>query len=217
MTGVIRKATVFVALGLVAASAAMAGIPSAANCTVPAFIKVVGTKVGVPDPRGTFSITVRDIGNFPVVGSNVVLNFAACTDTRLCSGTNVTCAAPARVTGITNGSGVVTFTVVGGGLHPGGVFAGAAAGCVTILADSYVIGNATANVYDLNGALGGAKNGVAVTDMPLFLADWAGSATYRGRSDFNQNGAIAITDLPIWLQCWGSGNSVTGCTTTYCP
>jgi hypothetical protein len=219
MTGVIRKATLLVALGLVAASAATAGIPSAANCTVPTFIKVVGTNGGTPDPRGTFSITVRDIGNFPCANSNVVLNFSACTDMRLCSGAAVVCAAPSRVTGITNGSGVVTFTVVGGGLHPGGSFAGLATPCVTILADSYVIGTAVANVYDLNGALAGAgKNGVSIGDLPLWLADWAGGAgPYKGRSDFNQNGSIGITDLPPWLQLWGPLGSASGCTTTYCP
>jgi hypothetical protein len=217
MTGMIRKATLLVALGLVAATTAMAGIPSPANCTIPAFIKVVGSATGVPDPRGTFTVTVRDIGNIAVVGSVVTLDFSACTDMVLCSGASVTCTAPARVTGTTNASGVATFTVVGGGLHPGGVFAGPGAGCVTLRADGYVLGTATAVVYDLNGAtVGAGKNGVAITDLPLFLADW-GSTIYRGRSDFNQNGSLSITDLPVWLQLWGGNGSVSGCSTTYCP
>jgi hypothetical protein len=212
----IRKATVLVALGLVAASAAMAGIPSPANCTFPAFIKVVGTNAGVPDFRGTFTITVRDIGNFPVVGSVVTLDFVACTDMKLCNGAGVACPI---VSATTDASGIATFTVVGGGLHTGGTVAGPGLGCVLMRADGYILGNATANVYDLNGATAGSgKNGVLVTDMPLFLNDWHGTGLpYLGRSDFNQDGAIAITDLPKWLQVWGPLGSSAGCATTYCP
>jgi len=218
MTGVIRKATLLVALGLVAATVATAGIPDAAHCTFPTFIKVVGTKATVPDPAGTFSITVRDIGNFTISGSVVTLNFTACTDMKLCNGTGVTCA-PAMVTATTNGSGVATFTVVGGGLHPGGTFAGPGLGCVEMRADGYLLGTATANVYDLNGAtVGSGKNGVLITDMPLFLNDWHGTGLpYLGRADFNQNNAVQITDLPKWLQLWGPANSAAGCATTYCP
>jgi hypothetical protein len=218
MTGVIRKATIFVALGLVAATVAMAGIPDAAHCTFPTFIKVVGTKATVPDPLGTFSITVRDIGNIPVSGSVVTLNFNAATDMKLCNGTGVTCA-PAVVSATTNASGVATFTVIGGGLHPGGSFAGPGFGDIEIRASGYLLGAATANVYDLNGALAGAgKNGVLITDLPLFLADWHGTGLpYVGRSDFNQDGVITITDLPKWLAVWGPTNSSGGCATTYCP
>lgn len=219
MTGVIRKATLLVvALGLVAASAAVAGIPNAANCTVPAFVKVVGTRVGVPDPVGTYSVTVRDIGNFPVAGSVVSLDFTSCTDMKLCQAANVICT-PAQITVTADGSGVATFIVVGGGLCPGGAFAGVGLGCVTVRADGYIIGTASANVYDLNGALVGAgKNGVLITDLPLFLADWAGGAgPYKARSDFNQSGSLAITDLPPWLAVWGPANSSGGCATTYCP
>lgn len=217
MTGVIRKATLLVALGLVAASAAMAGIPNAANCTVPTFIKVVGANGSVADSRGTFSITVRDIGNVVVPNSVVTLNFTSCTDMRLCSGgVGVTCT-PAQVTGTTNVSGVVSFTVVGGGLHTGGIVTGPGAGCITIRADGYVIGTATAVVFDLNGAVvGTGKNGVSIGDLGPFLADMGGGV-YRGRSDFNQSGTLSIADLSPWLQCNGAGTSSSGCTTTYCP
>lgn len=200
MTGMIRKATLLVAVGLVAASAAMAGIPSAANCTVPAFVKVVGTN-GVVDPLGLGTVTVRDLGNLPIAGSVVTLDFVNCTDMATCSG--------GVVSATTNGSGVATFTATGGGLHTGGVFAGPGVGCVVIRADGYLLGTATANVYDLNGRLAGG-DGVAITDLPLFMADW-GSGVYQGRSDFNQNGSVQITDLPYWMSAWGLGGSALGC------
>jgi len=218
MTGVIRKATLLVALGLVAATVAMAGLPDAGHCTFPTYIKVVGTKATVPDPAGTFSITVRDIGNIPVTGSVVTLNFTNCTDMKLCQSVAFSCA-PAMVQGTTNGSGVVTFTVVGGGLHPGGTgFAGPGLGCIEMRADGYLLGYATALVYDLNGAVSPAKNGCTIQDLPLWLNDWNGGAgAFVGRSDFNQSGALSIQDLPPWLALWGALNSSGGCATTYCP
>lgn len=219
MTGVIRKATILVALGLVAASAAMAGIPDAAHCTVPTFVKVVGTNVGTPDVRGQFTVTVRDIGNIPVSGSVVTLNFVSCTDMKLCNGVSGATCGPAIVSATTNASGVATFIVVGGGLHPGGTFAGLTTPCIEIRASGYIIGSAYAQVYDLNGARGVAgTNGCLITDLPLWLADWAGGAgTYKARSDYNGNLAVAITDLPLWLGVWGPAGSVSGCSATYCP
>jgi hypothetical protein len=218
MTRMIRRTASLAAIGLLAATVATARVPDWSHCTFPAFIKVVGTRATVPDPAGTFSIIMRDEGNIPVSGCVVTLNFAACTDMRLCTGAGVTCS-PAMVWGTTNVSGVVTFTVVGGGLHPGGTFAGPGAGCVEMRGDGYLMGVATAIVYDLNGATAGAgKNGVLITDLPLFLNDWHGTGLpYLGRSDYNQNGAVQITDLPVWLAVWGPANSSGGCATTYCP
>jgi hypothetical protein len=217
MTGLIRKATILVALGLVAATSATAGIPSAANCDVPTYIKIVGTALTVPDPAGTFSIVVRDIGNFPVANSNVILDFTGCTDMELCEIGSLVCR---QVSGTTDALGVVTFTIVGAAKHPGGTgWATPGPGCISITADTYPIGVASANNYDLNGALGGSGNGVGITDLPLWLQDWNGGAgTYKPRSDYNQNGAVAITDLPPWLVLWGQFKSVSGCPgTTYCP
>jgi len=217
MTGVIRKATILVALGLVAASAAMAGLPDAAHCTVPTYVKVVGTNAGTPDVRGQFTVTVRDIGNIPVSGSVVTLNFNACSDMKLCDGVSGASCAPSFVSATTNASGVATFIAVGGGLA--GSVAGLATACIEIRASGYLLGNAYAQVYDLNGARGTVgANGVAITDLPLFLADWAGGAgPYRARSDFNGSGGVTITDLPVWLALWGPAGSVSGCSATYCP
>lgn len=219
MTGMIRKATILVALGLVAASAAMAGIISPANCTVPAFIKVVGTSgAGVPDPRGEGTVIVRDAGNICIAGAVVRLNFDNCTDMRLCNGAAVTCTAGGIQSyyATTDLAGVATFTVIGGGRGIFTVGSGIGAGCVTISADGITLGTATANVYDLNGQTTGG-NGVKITDLPLFMKDWGNAAVYRGRSDYSQNGSIQITDLPPWMKLWGAAASVSGCSTTYCP
>jgi len=196
----------------------MAGIPDAAHSTIPTWIKVVGTNAGVPDTRGTFTVTVRDIGNIPVSGSVVSLNFTACTDMKLCSGTDVTCA-PAVVSATTNASGVATFTVIGAGLHPGGVFAGVNTACCEIRASGYILGTAKVNLFDLNGARGtSGANGCTISDLPLWMADWAGgSGVYKCRSDYTHDGAITIQDLPYWMQVWGPAGSVSGCTTSYCP
>jgi len=218
MTGLVRKATLLAVCGLLAVAAtAQAGVPSAANCLKPSFIQVVGLAGTTPDARGTFTITVRDIGNFPVVNSYVTLDFSACTDMRLCN-TGATVDCPTMVVaGTTDAAGQVTFTVIGGGINTGAV-AGPGAGCVTIKADYITIGTATAVVFDENGALGGSNNGVTAADFVPLLKDW-GAGAYYGRSDFNMSGGVIITaaDFVPWLRCWGDGSSLNGCTTTYCP
>jgi hypothetical protein len=88
---------------LLAANAAMASTPSAANSTVPANANMVGYSVN-PNPgpngairsgiNGTFyidgvdapiPINVRDINNLPVNNSQVVLDFTLCHNLQLCS------------------------------------------------------------------------------------------------------------------------------------
>jgi hypothetical protein len=218
MTGLIRKATLLATLGLVVATSAMAGRPVAANCSAPAFIKVVGTAGGTPDSRGTFTVLVQDIAPAPIANCLVQVDFTNCSDMRLCNtGAGVTCAT-SIVSALTNVSGIATFTIVGGGLHPGGIFPGPGAGCVSIYAGGDVlVGTATAVLYDPNGALPGAgNNGVNIGDLGGWLAD-LGGGVYRGRADFDQDGTITIGDLATWLQAAGAGTSSSGCTTTYCP
>ena len=52
MTGLVRKASLLTAAGLLIASAAMAGVPSPGNSTFPACITLVGNTALVPDPVG---------------------------------------------------------------------------------------------------------------------------------------------------------------------
>jgi hypothetical protein len=220
MTGMIRKATILVALGLVASSAAMAGIPSPANSTIPACIKVVGTNsVGVADPVGLSSVTVLDVAGNPVANAEVTLDFAACNDMKVCTVGSVGTVPPVTtvvpvVSAFTNAQGVATFTVVGAAMHPGTPgFAGPGADCIEIRAAGILLGYATSIEFDLDGAFGAySGNGVAIVDLPTWLLDWAGgTAPYVGRADYNCSGDVSILDLPEWLLVWGPLGSAFGC------
>src|ERR1043165_2557670 len=88
MTGLLRQARLFAACGILAASAAMASTPSAANSSCPAHINLVGSLGGVIDSyagNAQFTITVRDLNNLPVNNSFVVIDFSACHGMQLCS------------------------------------------------------------------------------------------------------------------------------------
>jgi len=223
MTGVIRKAALLVALGLVVATGAMAGIPNADNCTVPAWIDVVGNLGGVPDPFGTYTVVVNDVGGFPVPNSVVTIDFAGATDIRLCTdvapdGQVNTCNI-ATVTA--DGSGVATFIVCGGALNGSGLATGGVCGSVVVRADGYLIGNISAAVYDENGAVSG---GAGVTggddsawqsDMGLYGGLAACDPLFKARSDFTHEGEITGADRSYWQTRMGAGSSAEGC--TYCP
>src|SRR5437762_8606174 len=59
------------------------GIISAANSSAPNGILLVGTKNGVADPAGLFTVTVRDLGNNPMAGQTVELDVTNQPDIRL--------------------------------------------------------------------------------------------------------------------------------------
>src|SRR5688500_12648795 len=81
----VRRATLFCAVGLLASSAAMAGVPSAGTSTLPAGIALVGyTNPADPTPNGAATFTIRDAANNPVPGSTVIFNFSSCSDIKLC-------------------------------------------------------------------------------------------------------------------------------------
>jgi hypothetical protein len=224
MTGLVRKATLLVVLGLLVVTAtALAGIPSPANSTKPAYIDVVGTASGVADSRGTFTIVVRDLGNNPVANSQVVLDFGSCTDMSLCydvatapaypygTAQSIDCASW-TLRGFTDVSGQITFTVVGAGKN-NGVAPGPGANCINILADGVSLGRATSVEFDQNGLI--TTNGVEVTDMVGILKDW-GSGIYFGRSDIDHDGSLTVLDIVPWRTCFGAGTSGNGCGFTYC-
>lgn len=217
MTGLVRKASLFAACGLLVASAALAGVPSPGNSSWPTYVKMMGTSGGVNDPAASFNVTVRDLANNPIANSLVVLDLANCTDARLCSdaipGLTIDCVTK-TVRAFTNGSGQVSLMSIGAAVNTGAM-PGPGAGCARILADGVNLVNATHNVYDENGAL--TANGVEVTDLSAFLKD-LGTGTYFGRSDFNQLGTVDVVDLAVWLGVFGAGSSASGCfSTTYCP
>lgn len=189
-------------------------IPSAANCTVPALIRVVGTSGGVPDNSGAFDVVVRDIGNTPNPSAQVVLDFSACADLKLGApgpNTYLDCTSHALWT-ITNTQGEAYFCVAGAGTNLG-ASPGAGALACTIYADGVLIGHATVVIYDQNGAV--SMPGMEVTDMSAMLKD-LGSGTYFGRSDFDGDGTLGVADLSRMLTVMGTGASSQG-NAPYCP
>jgi len=212
MTGLVRKATLLTVAGLLAASAAMAGVPSAANSTVPACISLVGSSAGVPDAFGSFSVTVRDLANNPLNGASVVVDLSGCTDIAICDDqldvdALVNCAAK-TTRKFTDALGNVSFTVLGGSNGFGNattLLNGAA-----IYANGTLIGSPTAAAYDLDGQLGLGAN-----DLSAFLGDFASAINY-GRSDFDCDGTLGANDLSAWLTLFGGGTSTSSCAVS-CP
>jgi len=237
MTGVVRKATLLVVLGLVAATTAMAGIPNPAHSTVPLFFDVYGCKNNLPDPlnavnppRPTFinKVIVNDIGGFPVVNCAVALEF--CGDVKLYNAVPghaeqvVACdvvTGLTTVTVITDAFGVAQFYLVGSTINfvPGGNNVGqgghyvGTTDCVKVTACGVPMGDATATVFDQDGV--NATKGVTAADLSCLLSDIAARATrgYKGRSDYTHTNDISSGDLGVLLYVLGATNSGQSCGT----
>jgi hypothetical protein len=207
----VRRATLFCAVGLLVAGAAMAGVPSAGTSLqpTPSLIKLVGHTVS-PDPKGNITYTINDASNNPVPGSVVILNFSACTDVRLCSsdqgaGISVNCAAKS-ITGVTNATGQITFSVVG----TSGTGAATFGSCVGVTADGVVLTNLKAATADYDGL-----SGVNPLDVSQCYADVL-AGTNRSRSDFDGNGLVNPLDVSALYGIVLGGGSASSCT-TICP
>jgi hypothetical protein len=171
MTGLVRKATLLTACGLLLAGAAMASVPSAANSTVPCAIVVVGDDGVVASSAQTVSITVRDLANNPIQNSSVVIDFTGCnaaadpgpsTIQKGVNGEIVDCVSK-TVRAVTNVSGVVNMDVQG---LASGTAAGATpnGACAQIFADGVLLATVQVAGYDLDGA-----SGVTAGDLSQFL------------------------------------------------
>jgi hypothetical protein len=221
MTGLVRRATLITAAGLLAAAAASAGVPSLGNSTVGAGIILGGQNAsGTADVHVAKTITVRDAANNPVPNSVVVITFSTCTanDIRLCSVQNagmfVNCGAKS-VSATTNASGIATFTIIGGAINnppPGGLPqpAGVGAGCATVTADGVNFGNLTVAAADQNDT-----GGVNVIDTGDYNNDRFNA--YRGRSDFDGNGVVNVLDTSTFLNIRFGVPGVPGSTVSGSP
>jgi hypothetical protein len=214
MTGLVRKAMLLTAAGCLIASAAMAGVPSPGNSTVPPCISLVGSLAGAPDAVGTFTVTVRDLANNPLNGASVVVDLSGCTDLAICSdqldaGALVNCAAK-TTRKFTNLAGQVSFIVLGGSNGSGN--ATTLLGGAKIYANGTLIGSPTAAAFDLDGS-----NGVGINDLSVWLTDFGtlGNPAF-GRSDFDCSGSVGINDLSVWLTEFGNGTSAASCAIS-CP
>jgi hypothetical protein len=222
MTGLVRKATLLTAAGLLAATAAMAGVPSAANSTTPSLISLMGSTAGVGDPivfappataatQPTFTVIVRDLANNPLSGASVVVDLSGCSELALCddqldANALVTCVSK-TTRKFTDGLGAVTFTVLGGG---NGNPAATLLGGGKIFANGTLIASPTVCAYDLDGSLGAGAG-----DLSKFLGDFASAINY-GRSDFDGSGTLGAGDLSRWLTVFALAGSQSSCATA-CP
>jgi hypothetical protein len=216
MTGLVRKATLLVVLGLVASSVAMAGVPDPTQSIVPTYIDLVACKAGVADPYGAFTVTVNDAAGNPVAGCEVKIVFADdlyIYDT--ITGLTVDCAtnSVAATSGL---DGVASFDITGATINTKGNATGSGAAGASIYACEILLGTPTVAVFDENGAV--STKGVEALDLSAWLGDFGkvGTIGYKGRSDFSHSGAIDSIDLARWLQRFGSGNSAATCG-TLCP
>ncbi len=213
MTGLVRNAMLLTAAGLLVASAAMAGVPSATNSTKPACITLVGNAGGVPDAAaGQFTVIVRDLANVVMNNASVVIDLIGCTDLAICDD-QLDAAATVNCTfkttrKFTDALGSVTFTVLGGSNGAGN--ATTLLGGARIYANGTLIGSPTAAAYDLDGA-----SGVGANDLSAWLTDF-GSGFAFGRSDFDCSAAIGANDLSFWLTEFGAGTSSASCAVS-CP
>lgn len=209
MTGLVRKAILLTGCGMVIAGSAMATVPSAANSAFPLNgILLVGRNntFAVPqeDVAGEFSVTVRDAGNTVLAGIVVTVNFANCTDSRVCnpqSFTGVSVAGcpggPAVVSATTNALGVATFRITGGAVNSGNS-PSADGDCAELRAQGVLFGTLTVASIDQNS--GAILNGYAANDVSVAISDVLDSpAEYDARTDLNFNGADQANDLSLMV------------------
>jgi len=232
MTGLVRRATLFTAVGMVAAGAALAGVPSLGTSTIGNVIQLGGrTNAGVADVKCTKAITVRDAANNVVPNSTVVINFTTCyaNEIRIAQpgatwNQNVNCGAR-TASAVTNASGVASFQVVGGSNITTSGAAGAGEGCASVAADGIPLGNLSVATPDFNAASGGATApGVDGQDTLIFNGNrWGGAGLYRVRANLiYTTGGPQVIDGQDTLSFngyrWGGGSGNPNYTgASFCP
>lgn len=224
MIRMVSRATLLLAFGLLAASAAMAGVPNAANSTIPPNATGIFITSNDADPTQNFAITVRDAANNPVANSVVVIKFVGsnCADyvELITPQAGLNCAA-GTVSRTTNGSGVASFHIAGHAKNNGGSNEPAASPqfCATITADGVPLGSAIASAFDLDvPAAGGVGAGdlsklfckVLQVTAAIPCAAVGVGAGYQGKFDLNRDGIIGAGDVSRFISATTAPNSPTG-------
>ena len=212
MTGLVRKAAVLAACGVIfGAAVAYAGVPSPVWSITPDRINLVGHSIGTGQPDGaqlfsTVTVTVLDLGQNPIANSSVVFDFSGTlSDTRIgdvqpLAGLTANCGTHG-VSALTDVAGVATFTIEGGGI------AGAPAHAFAVRVD--LRGSVNVGLYDLNGT-----TGVDGLDLSLFGADLY-SAGAEDRTDYDNSTVVDGLDLSVFgAALYGTSNASAA---TYCP
>jgi hypothetical protein len=223
MTGLVRKAALFAAFGLLTASAAMAGVPSpcdtclydqpaagATNANRAPRIVMVGSLSGAADAAaGRFMIHIKDLAGNPISGASVVVDLSQCHDLSICTDqldAGATQACPAKTTRkFADVNGWVSFTVLGGSNGAGNATTLLNGG--RIYANGTLYMSPTVAAFDLDGS-----SGVGANDLSAWLTDF-GSGSSFGRSDYDLSPGIGANDLSIWLTEFGAGTSAASCPT----
>jgi hypothetical protein len=155
---------------------------------------------------------IRDLNNIAVANAEIVLDFTSCTDVRLSQNINgpnvVTTCASHRVTGNTDGLGVLSVRVVAGG--NGAAAPRALHNCVAVTVNSVPFPNINAATFDRDGS-----SGVVSGDLTLVLFDAINNPA-TGRSDFNNDGAVSSSDITLLLGIAVAGQSALS-GSPYCP
>ena len=199
----------------------LATLPAAAGLPVPCSdapcgINLVGLRDGVADPRGEFTVVVRDPACNPVQGLTVVLSFMRCPDIRICSvqGAGVSASCSDRsVQAVSGQNGQVKLRIVGGAKNATGAVPGyqgrppcqGGQGCCDLYADGILLAYMAVGAYDENSA-----GGVNPVDLAVWLTD-AFSGSYFARSDFDFSGSLNPGDLSLELGASLTGNSSASC------
>jgi hypothetical protein len=213
MTPLIREATLSTAGCLLIASAAMACDPQPATSTITC-INLVGTAGGVVDPNAPVTWTIRDASGNPVPNASVTINFSTCVTQDISLGSSqpdpgmvVNCTAK-TITKVANGSGRVTFRIVGSANNLGNE-SGHGVGCASIQANGVPMGSVTVSAFDQN-----LTGSVSSADLSRFAVDFYG-ANFRARSDHNCTGTVTSSDLARFaIVFYGNGSTEP---ISYCP
>lgn len=226
MTGLIRKATLLMACGVVlGATTAVAGVPSPGNTwgvlsASQKRINVSGTLTAVSladtaSSKTVLTFTVRDLANNPISGSSVSIDFNGCNQSKICDSQiyqgMVTTAGPV-VRNLSDALGVVRLVVTGGYTASSPATADAR-NCASIYADGVLLGTLDVGAYDLNG--GGGVDGA---DLSLWGADlFAPGAPNPSRSDYDGSGVVDGADLSLFVQALFNPSGLSSCATAYWP
>jgi len=216
MTGLVRKATLFAVCGLLAASAAFASVPSPANSTVPPCFSLVGDDgAGNIDGSGEFCVVVRDLANFPINNSLVVVDLSNCSNLVICDnnelGFTVDCGSQ-TVRGFTGAGGTLCFRIKGyannsaGNVTPYNPY-----NCARVFADGVLLASPSVSAFDHDGF------GVGPADLSSWLSDSFNSGNLASRSDYDCSGDIGPADLSIWLDVSFDVLPTNGGSTNNCP
>jgi hypothetical protein len=161
-------------------------------------------------PNTMITVWVRDIGNNPVPGISVILDFSQCGDLKLAStqsymGETVNCQY-SYAQNFSDALGYAHFAVRG--IRVPGVAHGHNA--VHVVVDGCQAGLIGAGTYDQDGA-----NGVTLADLGLWAADYFAGLN-PDRSDYDGNGYVGLGDLSDFATCYFSNcSSASG--PTSCP